>query len=86
MRKIADFSVGEHVLYHTRKYCCKTRSYTPLIRPAVVTKLGEHGVTIEVERGQNPDYNIHVGSMCLDALEKQEGLTSALMFRPKASD
>ena len=84
--KINDFSIGEHVLYHTKQYCTKSRAYFPVIKPAVVTKIGELGIVIEVVRGQNPDYNIHVGSMCLDALEKINGLSNAILLRPKVKN
>jgi hypothetical protein len=68
--KLSDFKINEVVIYHTEQYDCDTKSYSPIKKMATVKKIGDLGVTIELERGQNPDYNMHIGSGCLDCLEK----------------
>jgi hypothetical protein len=71
VNKLSDFKVGDVVTHHYEQYSVKTRNYTPASVVTRVVEIGELGVTIETESGKtNPDYNLHVGSGCLDSLEK----------------
>lgn len=67
--KLNDFTPGDIIIYRFDKYDCDTKSYSSAKEMAVVTKVGDLGVTIEIKKDQNPDHNLHVGSGCLDCLE-----------------
>jgi hypothetical protein len=87
MKKLSDFKIGDVVIHHFDQYDCDTRSYSPAKEMAVVTKVGDLGVTIETKKGQNPDYNLHVGSGCLDCLEiieKSNGQSNVVPLRKRA--
>ena len=67
---VTDFKPGEVVIYHYRQYSCETRDYTSAKKAVVILEISYNGVRIETERKQNPDYNLWIGSGCLDCLKK----------------
>lgn len=81
MKTLADFKPGDVVIQHYQEYSCETRDYTPAKRMAIVKSIRDTGVVIETERGQNPDYNKHVGAYCLDTLEHVETMPNVIPLR-----